>query len=185
MRVCMHAGAGIAEWDCSTIAGYFPRVVAEPAEVVRADHQAHGILRSYAGYGGNYGEIRVSSPSDSIRDAILLSTFSISLFNSETICRPLWEIIVLTDDFSMVSLFSPLRTWKLHLCLTIICLWGNSSLGCISDSLSGSYMAALSWLRIAYSAVIEASARSDFSLRIPEESLTLLAFSGHASNPLP
>ena len=35
-------------------------------------------------------------------------------------CRPLCEIIVLTGDFSIVSRFSPLRTWKLHLCLTTI-----------------------------------------------------------------
>ena len=62
----------------------------------------------------------VSSSSDLMSSAMRLSIFSTSLLSSETMCRPLCEIIVLTGDFSIVSRFSPLRTWKLHLCLTTI-----------------------------------------------------------------
>ena len=86
----------------------------------------------------------VSSSSDLMRSAIRLFTFSISFSSVVTICLPICEIIVLTGDLSMVSLFSSLRTWKLHLYLTNVWRKRNSSRSCSSDSLRGLYITALS-----------------------------------------
>ena len=55
---CVHTGARLsAKGSHSVIAGYLAGIEVKAAEVVRVDHQAHGILRPHSRHGGDDVEI--------------------------------------------------------------------------------------------------------------------------------